>query len=109
MPHGREAGAPLYPRRCEIFWTAFFTAKAISDVHVLDIRVTGPDTGQRWAQSGVLSYITGGWSANYLFQARSGQAYNLSVGGDLSNISGDNGSVTGYSRPNTATHIPCSR
>jgi len=56
--------------------------------------------GQRWAQSGVLSYIIGGWSANYLFQARSGQPYNLNVGGDVANISGDNGSVTGYSRPN---------
>lgn len=55
---------------------------------------------QRWAQSGVLSYIVGGWSANYLFQPRSGQPYNLNVGGDVANISGDNGSVTGYSRPN---------
>ena len=29
-----------------------------------------------------------------------GQPYNLTVGGDVANISGDNGSVTGYSRPN---------
>jgi hypothetical protein len=55
---------------------------------------------QRWARSGALSYIVGGFSVNYLFQARSGQPYNLNVGGDVANISGDNGSVTGYSRPN---------
>jgi hypothetical protein len=56
--------------------------------------------GQRWEQSGALSYLVGGWTANYVFQARSGQAYNLNVGGDPANISGDNGSVTSYSRPN---------
>ena len=56
--------------------------------------------GQHWVQTGILSYIVGGWSANYLFQARSGQPYNLNVGGDVANISGDNGSVTSYSRPN---------
>ena len=56
--------------------------------------------GQRWVQSGAWSYIVGGFTANYLFQARSGQPYNLNVGGDVANISGDNGSVTGYSRPN---------
>jgi len=55
---------------------------------------------QRWAQTGPLSYIIGGWTANYVFQARSGQPYNLNVGGDPANISGDNGSVTSYSRPN---------
>lgn len=56
--------------------------------------------GQQWAQSGWLSYLLGGITANYVFQARSGQPYNLGVGGDPANISGDNGSVTGYSRPN---------
>ena len=55
---------------------------------------------QRWAHTGVLSYIVGGWTANYVFQARSGQPYNLNVGGDVANISGDNGSVASYSRPN---------
>ena len=50
--------------------------------------------GQHWVQTGILSYIVGGWTANYLFQARSGQPYNLNVGGDVANISGDNGSVT---------------
>jgi hypothetical protein len=56
--------------------------------------------GQRWAKSGVLSYIAGGFSTNYLFQARSGQPYNLNVGGDVANITGTIGSVTSYSRPN---------
>jgi len=55
---------------------------------------------QRWLQSGPLSYVLGGWTANYLFKAYSGQPYNLNVGGDVANISGDNGSVTSYSRPN---------
>jgi hypothetical protein len=55
---------------------------------------------QRWLQTGIASYILGGWKANYLFQIRSGQPYNLNVGGDPANISGNNGSVTSYSRPN---------
>jgi len=55
--------------------------------------------GQKWLQTGVASYVLGGWKANYLFQIRSGQPYNLNVGGDPANISGNNGSVTGYSRP----------
>jgi hypothetical protein len=59
---------------------------------------------QRWIQSGPLSYVLGGWSANYVFQARSGQPYNLNVGGDVANISGDNGSVTSYSRPNVVSN-----
>jgi len=37
---------------------------------------------------------------NYVFQIRSGQPYNLTVGGDPAHISGNNGSVSGYSRPN---------
>lgn len=56
--------------------------------------------GQRWLQTGVAAYILGGWKANYLFQIRSGQPYNLNVGGDPANISGNNGSVANYSRPN---------
>lgn len=56
--------------------------------------------GQRWMQRGPLSYAAGGWTANYVFQARSGQPYNLNVGGDVANISGDNGTISGYSRPN---------
>jgi hypothetical protein len=56
--------------------------------------------GQRWLQTGVASYVLGGWKANYLFQIRSGQPFNLNVGGDPAFISGNNGSVTSYSRPN---------
>ncbi len=56
--------------------------------------------GQRWLQTGVAAYLLGGWKANYLFQLRSGQPFNLNVGGDPAFISGNNGSVTGYSRPN---------
>ena len=56
--------------------------------------------GQKWVQTGWLSYLVGGWTTNYVFQLRSGQPYGLNVGGDPANISGDNGSVTSYSRPN---------
>ena len=35
-----------------------------------------------------------------VFQIRTGQPYNLTVGGDPANISGDNGTLSGYSRPN---------
>ena len=55
---------------------------------------------QRWLQTGVASYLLGGWKANYLFQIRSGQPYNLNVGGDPANLSGNNGSIASYSRPN---------
>jgi len=47
-----------------------------------------------------LSYLIGGWTANYAFQVHSGQPYGLNVGGDPANISGNNGSVTSYARPN---------
>jgi hypothetical protein len=56
--------------------------------------------GQRWLNHGVSSYIFGGVRMNYVFQIRSGQPYNLTVGGDPAHISGNNGSVSGYSRPN---------
>lgn len=56
--------------------------------------------GKRWLNSGPLSWIAGNWQFNYIFQARSGQPVNLNVGGDPANISGSQGSVTGYSRPN---------
>lgn len=57
--------------------------------------------GQRWVQTGWLSYLVGGWTANYAFAIRSGQPYGLNVGGDVANISGSVGTaVTSYSRPN---------
>ncbi len=58
----------------------------------------GPN--QHWLQTGWISYLAGGWKANYLFQIRTGQPYNLNVGGDPANISGDNGSLASYARPN---------
>jgi hypothetical protein len=58
----------------------------------------GPN--QHWLTSGLPSYFAGGWKVNYLFQIRTGQPYNLNVGGDPANISGDNGTVSSYSRPN---------
>jgi hypothetical protein len=56
--------------------------------------------GKRWMQNGPASWFLGNWQANYIFQARSGQPFNLNVGGDPANISGLVGSVSGYGRPN---------
>ncbi len=56
--------------------------------------------GQKWLQTGIASYILGGVKANYLFQLRSGQPFNLNVGGDPAFISGNNGTLSNYSRPN---------
>jgi len=58
--------------------------------------------GKPWLQKGPASWILGNWQANYIFQIRSGQPFNLNVNGDPAAISGDPafGSVSGYSRPN---------
>ena len=56
--------------------------------------------GQRWLKSGVASWILGNWATNYVFLARSGQPYNLVVNGDIANISGNGGTLSGYGRPN---------
>jgi hypothetical protein len=57
--------------------------------------------GRRWLQKGPASWFLGNWSANYLFQIRSGQPFNLNVGSDPAHISGvSSGAVSGYSRPN---------
>ena len=56
--------------------------------------------GRRWLNQGPLSWVLGNWQANYVFFASRGQPYNLAVSGDVANISGNNGSVSGYSRPN---------
>ena len=58
--------------------------------------------GKRWFQSGPASWILGNWQANYIFQARSGQPYNLQITGDLANIRGGApGTAPGsYLRPN---------
>jgi hypothetical protein len=37
---------------------------------------------------------------NYVFTARSGQAFNLAVNGDIANITGSGSTLSGYGRPN---------
>ncbi len=44
--------------------------------------------GKKWFASGPASWIFGDWQANYIFQARSGQPYNLQATGDLANLRG---------------------
>ena len=56
--------------------------------------------GQRWLTHGPLSWILGNWETNYVFLARSGQLFNLVVNGDVANISGNGGTLSGYARPN---------
>ncbi|HEX6184682.1 MAG TPA: TonB-dependent receptor [Pyrinomonadaceae bacterium] len=57
--------------------------------------------GKRWLKSGPGAWLLGGWQANYILQARSGQPYNLQVTGDLANIRGSAPSAPGtYLRPN---------
>jgi len=58
--------------------------------------------GQRWLQSGPASWFLGNLQINEIFQARSGQPFNLNTtGGDVANISGLNfGAISGYARPN---------
>src|SRR5262249_49369488 len=46
-------------------------------------------------------WLLGNWQTNYIFQARSGQPFNLNVSGDPASISGVNfGALSGYARPN---------
>jgi hypothetical protein len=58
--------------------------------------------GKKWVQSGPAAWVFGNWQANYIFQARSGQPYNLQVAGDLANLRGSApGNAPGnYLRPN---------
>jgi hypothetical protein len=57
--------------------------------------------GKTWLQSGPLSWLLGNWQANYIFQARSGQPFNLVATGDPANLRGSSPAATGdYSRPN---------
>ncbi len=55
--------------------------------------------GERWLTSGPAAWVLGNWQANFIFQARSGQPFNINVGGDPANIGGSIGGFTGYSRP----------
>ncbi|HEV2964162.1 MAG TPA: carboxypeptidase-like regulatory domain-containing protein [Candidatus Angelobacter sp.] len=57
--------------------------------------------GKRWLQGGPMSWLFGNLQTNYIFQARSGQPFNLNVNGDPASISGVNfGTLSGYARPN---------
>ncbi|HKQ80500.1 MAG TPA: TonB-dependent receptor [Blastocatellia bacterium] len=57
--------------------------------------------GKKWLQKGPASLILGNWQANYIFQARSGQPFNLQVAGDLANLRGTALNAPGnYLRPN---------
>ncbi|HJQ31954.1 MAG TPA: TonB-dependent receptor [Pyrinomonadaceae bacterium] len=57
--------------------------------------------GKRWLKDGAAAWLLGGWQANYIMQARSGQPYNLQITGDLANIRGSAPSAPGnYLRPN---------
>lgn len=57
--------------------------------------------GKKWLQSGPASWVLGNWQANYIFQARTGQPYNLQIAGDLANLRGSAPSAPGnYLRPN---------
>ena len=56
--------------------------------------------GERWLNKGPLSWVLGNWQTNSVFQARSGQPFNLVVTGDVANISGNLATLSGYARPN---------
>ncbi len=56
--------------------------------------------GKKWLSSGPASWIFGNWQANYIFQARSGQPYNLQVSGDVANLRGSAPNIGTYARPN---------
>jgi hypothetical protein len=56
--------------------------------------------GKQWLNSGPAAWILGNWQVNGIFQARTGQPFNLNVGGDPANLSGSIGSISGYARPN---------
>ena len=56
--------------------------------------------GKTWMQSGPLSWILGNWQTTYVFQARSGQPYNIGVSGDFAALGGNFGAPGNYLRPN---------
>lgn len=65
--------------------------------------------GQRFLNHGPLSWVLGNWETNYVFRASSGQPFNLVVNGDVANISGNGGTLSGYARPNLVgdPNAPC--
>ena len=56
--------------------------------------------GKQWLNKGPASWVLGNWQSEYVFLARSGQPFNLVVNGDIANISGNGGTLSGYGRPN---------
>jgi hypothetical protein len=56
--------------------------------------------GKKWLSSGPASWLLGHWQLNYIFQARSGQPYNLTVSGDVANLRGSAPNIGNYARPN---------
>ena len=58
--------------------------------------------GKRWLTRGPAAWVLGNWQSEYVFTARSGQPFNLVVNGDIANISGNGGTLSGYGRPNVA-------
>ena len=59
-------------------------------------------TGKRWLASGPASWILSNWSLNAIFQARSGQPFNIGVASDVANIGGTGPAINNYERPNLA-------
>jgi carboxypeptidase family protein len=55
---------------------------------------------KRWLRSGAAAWIVGDWSLNAIFQARSGQPFNVGVAGDVANIGGTGPAIANYARPN---------
>jgi hypothetical protein len=55
--------------------------------------------GKKLLSHGPASWIFGGWQANYILQARSGQPYNLQVAGDVANLRGSAPNIGTYARP----------
>jgi hypothetical protein len=56
--------------------------------------------GKHWLEHGPASWVLGNWQANYIFQMRSGQPYNLQVTGDVANLKGSAPNIGNYARPN---------
>lgn len=56
--------------------------------------------GKTHFNHGPLAYLLGDWQANTILQFRSGQPFNLYVGGDPANIEGSLNSISNYARPN---------
>lgn len=58
--------------------------------------------GKPYLNSGLASYLVGGWQLSNLAQIRSGQPYTLQVDGD---IAGLGGGASGYGRPNPISGV----